>query len=82
MKLEENNNPGITAEFDLVGRDECMASVWPNKNSRPHWRTFERMKAQGVIPVVRFGRMCWYQPKAVAKALIENHMVRNRFKPA
>lgn len=56
----------------LVGLEECMERVWPNEKSRPCKRTFERMKAEGIIPFVKFGKCCWYSPEKVLNAIIEN----------
>jgi hypothetical protein len=81
MSNDISSNVAVAAGFGLVGRNELLEIIWPNETSRPHWRTFERMKSNGSIPFVKVGKLCWYEPQTVLNSLIENHTVRRKWNP-
>jgi hypothetical protein len=59
-----------TLGFDkkLVNRDTCMAILF-DPDSRPCPRTFDTWKKQKLIPYVKIGHLCFYDPEAVRTAL-------------
>ena len=71
----------LTEAFGFVGDEECRETVWPNVKSRPSKRKFDAMKAAGEIPFIKSGKLCWYQPRRVIEALLQNNTVRPKWKP-
>jgi hypothetical protein len=49
----------------LVGVEACLASIFPDKNSRPGLRSFRRWQADGFIPYYKIGRRTFFDPVEV-----------------
>jgi hypothetical protein len=52
----------------LMGRDSVIAAIF-DPESAPSPRTWETWKKRRIVPVVRIGRLCYYDPEAVRTSL-------------
>jgi hypothetical protein len=46
-----------------------MAAIWPDPEERPSLRYFKELQAKGYIPFVRIGRLVFFDPAEVRRAL-------------
>ena len=53
----------------LVDARRCLEVVFPDKKSRPSIRFFWKLKAAGKIPFIKIGRLTFYDPAEVRRAL-------------
>lgn len=61
---------------DLVNAEQCLKVVFPQAESRPCLRTLKGWQSRRMIPYVKLGKRCFYQPSKV-KAAIEKHFTIN-----
>lgn len=59
----------------LVAAPECLELLFPNAASRPSIRWFLELKAQGKIPFRKIGRLIFYDPAEVRRAIDRNSKV-------
>jgi hypothetical protein len=53
----------------LLGAHGCMAEIWPNPQERPSFRKFKELQLKGFIPFHRIGRLVFFDPAEVRRAL-------------
>jgi hypothetical protein len=53
----------------LVGARGCMAEIWPNPKERPSFRKFKELQLKGFIPFHKIGRLVFFDPAEVRRAL-------------
>lgn len=58
----------------LMRRDTLIAHLFPEED-RPSVRTFESWKARRMIPYVKLGGFCYYDPAAVRDALAKKFTI-------
>ena len=56
-------------EIGLVDARKCLELLFPDERSRPTLRTFLEWKAQGLFPFRKFGRLVFYDPVEVRRAI-------------
>jgi hypothetical protein len=54
---------------DLVTAQICLEELFPDKRARPSLRWFHGLKAAGVIPFRKIGRLVFYDVAEVRMAL-------------
>jgi hypothetical protein len=59
---------------NLIKRDACIALLF-GEADRPSRRTWEAWKARRMIPFVKLGGLCYYDPVAVREALAKKFTV-------
>ena len=53
----------------LVDAPECLKLVFPSEESRPSLRTFRRWQKKRFFPVIKVGRMTFFDAEEVRAAL-------------
>lgn len=67
MSQDTINN--IQQEPTLLGIKPTLEAVFKDPSTRPSLRTFASWKAQGFIPSVKIGKLVYYDPIQVRKAI-------------
>jgi hypothetical protein len=62
-------SPAIGETPKLLRAAGCMAAIWPDPTERPSLRYFKELQAKGYIPFVRIGRLLFFDPAEVRRAL-------------
>jgi hypothetical protein len=60
----------------LVSARECLAALFPNEQSRPSLRWFLQLKADGLIPFRRIGRLVFFDVEEVRQAIDSRFTIR------
>jgi hypothetical protein len=58
-----------SAEPQLVSGPTLLETVWPDASSRPALRTLHRWKKQGFLPFTKIGKLVFYDPVKVQRAI-------------
>lgn len=53
----------------LVGMQTCLEQVFPDQETRPSFRTFNKWKAMGFLPYHKVGKRVFMDPVQVRAAL-------------
>jgi hypothetical protein len=64
----------MNAAEKLLNRTECIEALFSTQ-AGPCPRTWEAWKARRIIPFIRVGRKCYYDPERVREALARKFTV-------
>jgi hypothetical protein len=53
----------------LLSAEELLSVIWPNEKSRPCLRTLREFQAKRMVPYVKLGRLVYFDPAKVRRAL-------------
>jgi hypothetical protein len=67
--IESQSPARAETSLGLFGIEGCMAVLWPNERERPSVRWFKELQLNGLIPHVRIGRLIFFDPAEVRRAL-------------
>ncbi len=70
--------PNELREDALVGESECRRIIFPEESSRPSRRTFLEWKSRGLIPYRKIGRLVYYDPAEVRRAIDRQFKIEPR----
>lgn len=59
----------VSVSSPLVSGETLLATLFPVEENRPCARTLARWKNQGLIPFVKIGRMVFFDPVKVQRAI-------------
>jgi len=65
-----------TAPTGLMGAEELLKAVFPAESTRPSLRWLRRMQARRLVPFRKVGRLVFFDPEEVRRALDRNFTVR------
>jgi hypothetical protein len=61
-----------------MGEEVVREVIWPDARSRPSRRWFLELKARGLLPYRRIGRLCFYDPEEVRAAIDHQFKINPR----
>ena len=68
-------NPPSTCPEGLLTGKELLKQVWPNPESRPSLRWLRSQQSKRTLPYVKCGRLVFFDPAKVRKALEQRFTV-------
>jgi hypothetical protein len=78
MKTLPNTNGTPSPAPSLLGAAELLLALFPANDSRPSVRWLRRMQSRGLIPYKKIGRLVYFDPDEVRRALDRQFSVHAR----
>lgn len=66
-------NPPTHTPEGLLTAEELLKAIWPNPKSRPSLRWLREQQARRTLPMVKIGRLVFFDPAKV------RHSIEKRF---
>ena len=70
--------PQVTTDFGLVKGSRLLEIIFPEADSRPSLRSLERYVKRRRIPSIKLGRLRFYSPADVRRALLDLQLATRR----
>lgn len=69
-------DPNITSTPEgLLSAEELLKAIWPNPKSRPSLRWLREQQARRTLPMVKIGRLVFFDPAKVRQSIAKRFTV-------